>query len=117
MRHGGQGCRTLRAGFEHSFGQLFDEQRHAIGALGDFLDHRPRQRIAREVLHDRNGFAPVESREIERCQMRLPGPGRLELRAECRNQEHRPSRDPLDRAVQHFARTGINPVDVLEDHQ
>ena len=118
MRHGGQGCRTLRAGFEHRLGQLLDEQRHAVGALGDLLHDLGRQRvIAGDVFDHRRGVAPVEPRQSEHRHMRLPGPGRLELGAERREQQHRPMRDPLDRAVQQFARARIDPVDVLEHHQ
>ena len=49
--------------------------------------------------------------------MRLPGPRRLKLGAEHRQQQHRPVRDPLYHAVQQFARTRVDPVKVIEHHQ
>jgi hypothetical protein len=48
--------------------------------------------------------------------MRLPGPRRVKLGPEHCQQQHRPVRGPLYRAVQQFARTRIDPVEVVEHH-
>ena len=108
----------LRAGFEHRLGQFLDEQRHAVGALGDLLhDLGWQRRIPGDVRDHRRRVAPVEPWQRQHRHMRLPGPWRLKLGAEHRQQQHRPVRDPLYHAVQQFARTRIDPVKVIEHHQ
>jgi len=47
----------------------------------------------------------------------LADPGRLELGAVGRDQQHWQVCDPLDRKVEQLARRGIDPVQILEDHQ
>ena len=118
MRHGGQRRGRLRAGFQHRLGQFLDEQRHAVGALGDLLHDLGRQRrIPGDVGDHRRRVAPVEPGQRQHRHMRLPGPRRLKLGAEHCQQQHRPVRDPLDHAVQQFARTRVDPVKVIEHHQ
>ena len=118
MRHGGQRCRALRAGFEHRLGQFLDEQRHAVGALGDLLhDLGWQRRIPGDVCDHRRRVAPVEPCQRQHRHMRLPGPRRLKFGAEHGQQQHRPVRDPLYHAVQQFARTRVDPVKVIEHHQ
>jgi hypothetical protein len=49
------------AGFQHRFGQLFDEQRHAVGARDDLVDDLFGETgIAGEPLNQRRAVAPAE---------------------------------------------------------
>ena len=69
--------------FEHRLGQFLDEQRHAVGALDDLLEQRLRQRLAAgDVLDQRHALAPAEAVERHGGDVRLAGPGRLEVRAD-----------------------------------
>jgi len=52
-------------GFEDRFGQLFDKQRHAIGALDDLFDGSERKAgIACELFHQHRAVAPGESVQV-----------------------------------------------------
>ena len=53
-----------QAGLEHRLGQLLDEQRHAVGARDDLLEHLGRQRlVARDPFDHCSTLAPAEAIE------------------------------------------------------
>jgi len=69
--------------FEDRFGQLFDEERHAVGALDDLVDDLARETgIAGELLDQRRPVAPAEPVQRQHRHMRLTAPGVLKLRPE-----------------------------------
>ena len=96
----------------------------------------PRQTAARRRCDRRSGRRPhratpchrrsastraVRSRRSRRlsasiADLRLAGPGRLELGAERHDQQHRQAADPLDDEVEQLARGRVDPMRVLEDH-
>ena len=48
--------------FQHGLGQLLDEQRHAVGALDDLVEHAGRQRLAAgDVIHQRQPLAAARA--------------------------------------------------------
>ena len=49
--------------------------------------------------------------------LRLAGPGRLELGAERHDQQHRQAAHALDGEVEQLARGRVDPMRVLEDHE
>ena len=49
--------------------------------------------------------------------MRLTGPGRLELGTEGGDQQDRQAVDPRENEVEELARSRIDPMRILEDHQ
>jgi len=68
---------------QDTFGQLLDEQRHAVGALDDLGDDLIRQRLAAGDLRHQSGpVMPIQAIEDQHRHMRLAGPRRLELGAE-----------------------------------
>ena len=76
--------------FEHRFGQLLDEQRHAVGALDDLVEKLRRQRFAAgDVLDQRRARALREPVERQHGDMRLAGPRRLEIRSEGDDKKNR----------------------------
>src|SRR3977135_3093286 len=71
------------AGLEHRFGQLFDEQRHAVGALDDLGDGLAgKAGIAGKPLNQCRAVAPAEPVQRQCSDMRLTAPGVLKLGAE-----------------------------------
>ena len=57
---------------------------------------------------------PIEPGQRQGCNLRLAGPARLEVRAERGDEQYRPAFDLLDQQIQQFARTGIEPMKILE---
>jgi len=63
---------------------------------------------------DLGGCQPVECCAGD---VREPGPGRLVFRPESDQHHYRQGTDALDRQIEHFERSRIGPVGVLEQHQ
>ena len=71
------------AGFEHRFRQLFDEQRHAVGALDDLGDGFPgKAGIPCKLLDQRRAVMPAEPVQRQHRHMRLAAPGSAETQGE-----------------------------------
>ena len=105
-------------GFQHRLGQLFDEQRHAVGARHDLLDDFGRQRlVARDPRHQIGALAPTEAAHSQRSHVCLSGPGRLELRPEGDQDQDRQLPDALDHEAQELQRRRVDPVHVLVHSQ
>ncbi len=69
------------AAFDDGLGQLLDEQWHAVGAGEDLLEDLGRQRLAAgRPLDQGHAVAAAEAAKRQCGDMRLPGPGRGELR-------------------------------------
>src|SRR3546814_6781336 len=65
-------------GFQHRFGKLLDEQRDAVGALGDGVDQLLRQRLLLgEIADDGLALRALQAAEVESCR-----------RKEVRSEEH-----------------------------
>jgi hypothetical protein len=83
-------CFAQHAAFQHALGQLLDEQRHAVGAVGDLGDNVIGQCLAAgDPYYQSSAIAPVEAIERQHRHPRLAGPGRLELRVERHDQQYR----------------------------
>ena len=108
-----------QAGFEHRLGQLLDEQRHALGPLQDRLGHDSAGSARPPVTASTNAAAspPAEAVEGEERDVREGRPGRRQLGAEGRDEQHRQALEPVDGEVEQLARGRVDPVQVLEDHQ
>jgi len=83
--------------FEHRLGQFLDEQRHAIGALGNLLDNFAAQwRVSGKTADEGRNVALAEPVQRQHGHVRLAAPGLLELGAEGDNQQDRLPRRPID---------------------
>jgi hypothetical protein len=102
---------------QHALGQFLDEQRHAVGALDDLLDHVIGQRLPAGILLDQRGpVAPVQAIERQHADLRLASPRRLELGTEPNDQQYRQAADMLDGEVEQLVRGRVDPMRVLENH-
>ena len=103
---------------EHRLGQLFDEQRHAVGALDDLIEQSGRQFLSAGYMIDQHGpLALRQPVERQHGDVRLPGPGRLKFRTEGDDEKDRQGLQALDGQRQQFERRWIGPMHVLEQHQ
>ena len=75
------------------------------------------QTVTGNVFDQRLGAAPVETPQRKCRDIRLTDPDRLELWAKGRQHQYRPVPQLPDYAIQQLARTRVNPVEVLENHQ
>src|SRR6266850_7694254 len=67
--------------FEHCFGQLLDEEWHAVGANKDLVGHLVGQGSSLgDPGYQRCSLASAQSRKRDRCQMSVTRPGRRKLR-------------------------------------
>ena len=107
-----------QARFQHRLGQLLDEQRHAVGARHDLLDDLGRQRlVARDPCDQIRPLAPAQTAHGQRGDVRLAGPGRLELRPEGDQHQDGQPLDALDHEAQELERRRVDPVHVLVERQ
>ena len=60
---------------------------------------------------------PVKPIEDKNRDVSLAGPRRLKLGAEGGEKQDRQARHPLDEQVEQLTRAGVDPVDILEEHQ
>jgi hypothetical protein len=92
------------ATFKHRLSQLFDEQRHAVGALDDVVDDLTGETgIACEPVDQRSAIVHSESMQRQDRHMRLIAPGVLKFRAESDYEQDRQPRQPLNREVKQLA--------------
>jgi hypothetical protein len=106
-----------QAALQDALGQFLDEQRHAVGALYDLGDDLIGQRLVAGNLPDQSGpIMLVQAIERHHADLRLAGPGRLELGAERHDQQHRQAADTRDGEVEQLARGQVDPMRVLENH-
>jgi len=102
---------------QHALGQFLDEQWHAVGAIGDLVDDAIGQCLASSDLRYQSGpVAPVQPIERQHADLRLAGPGHLELGAERHDKQYRQAAHALNRKVEQLARGRVNPMGVFEDH-
>ena len=103
-----------RPELEHRLGQLLDEQRHAVGARHDLLEHLGRQRLAaRDSFDHRRALAPAEAIERQRRDVRVARPRRAELGPVGEHRQDRQGAHPLDQQVEQLQGRRIDPVQVL----
>jgi hypothetical protein len=108
---------TQQTALQDALGQFLDKQRHTVGALDDLGDHLIGQCLAAgELLDQRGPVMPVQAVERHHADLRLASPGWLEFRAEGNDQQHRQTAHALDSKVEQLARSRIDPMGVLEDH-
>ena len=109
---------VLIAAFENRLGQLLDEQRHPVGAIGDLIDDfAAERRVAGEPQDKRCDLTLAEPVQRQNSHMRLAAPGRLKLRPEGNHQQDRQAHDPVDGQIDQLARGRVDPMRVLEHHQ
>jgi hypothetical protein len=105
------------AAFEHCFGQLFDEQRHPVGALDDLVDNLVGETgISGEPFDQRRTVTPVEPVQRQHRHMRPAAPGVPKLRAEGDDEQDTQPRYAIERQVEQLARGRVDPMRVLEHH-
>ena len=99
---------------QDALGQFLDEQRHAVGALGNLGDDLVGQCLAAGDLRYQSGaVTPVQTVESQHVDLRLAGPRRLELWAERHDQQHRQAADTLDGEIEQLQRGGVKPMRIL----
>src|SRR5438067_1177332 len=104
-----------QAALQDALGQFFDEERHTVGAIDNLSDHLIGQCLAAGDLLDQDGpIAPVQPIERHYADLRLAGPGRLELGTEGYDQHHRQAADAFHGEVEQLARGRVAPMRVLE---
>ena len=112
------GVAPIGARLEDCLRQLLDEQRHAVRACDDLVDDGPRERpLTGHVPHQGGSVPPIQTFERHNGDMRVFGPGRLELWAEGDEQQDREADDSVDGEMQKLQGTRVDPVRVLEHHQ
>jgi hypothetical protein len=103
-----------QAGLEHRLGQLFDEQRHAVGARHDLVQDLVRQRLtARDSFDHCSALAPAEAIERQGGDVRVARPRRIELGPVGEHGQHRQGTHPLDEEVEQLQSRRVDPVHVL----
>jgi hypothetical protein len=103
--------------FQHRLGQFLDEQRHAVGAVGDLIDDLAAERgVAGQPQHQRGDLALAKAVQRQHRHMRLAAPGRLKLGPEGNHQQDGQARDPVDGQIDQLARGRVDPMRVLENH-
>ena len=108
----------LAASLQHGLCHLLHEQRDAVGALDDVHSDVCRQRpVADDVVDHGADLAMSQPIEGKSCDVRLPDPGRLELRPKRHDQQNAKARDPVNRATERFEAGGVAPVRILHDHE
>ena len=84
----------------------------------DLLDDRRRQRlVARDARDQIRTLAPAEPAHGQRGDVRVAGPGRLELRPKGDQHQHRQLPDALDHRAQQLEGRRVDPVHVLVQRQ
>ncbi|MGY3123840.1 hypothetical protein ACVWXQ_007777 [Bradyrhizobium sp. S3.14.4] len=105
-------------GFENGLGQLFQEQRHAVGLDDDLLDHLLGKLAARDALDQRRAQLPAQAVQHQRGDVRMRVPARLEFGARGDDDKDRLVLHPGDEEVDHLAGGRVDPVQILKrDHQ
>ena len=83
------GAASAPAGLQNSFCQLFDKERHAVGARDDLFHRIDRESlVACDPLHEHRALAPVQPAESEHRHVRSSAPWRLKLRPEGNQKQH-----------------------------
>jgi hypothetical protein len=105
---------TQEAGFEDRLGQLFDEQRHAVGLLEDLVEDLPGQQlVAADPFDQSRALAPVEPVEPQLGDVLPPDPRRGELGPKAQEHHRRQRPHPLDQQIEQLERRGIGPMQVF----
>ena len=90
-----------QSALDHGLGQLFDEQRHAIGAIDDLIGNLTGQRLAAGHPHDHLGALPGrQAVETEQGHLRAAEPRGRELRAEGEDHQDPQGGGPVDEQIQ-----------------
>ena len=77
------------AASKNSFCQLFDKERHAVGARDDLFHRIGGQRlVACDPLHQHRALTPAQPAESEHRHVRQSAPWRLKLRSEGDQKQH-----------------------------
>ncbi len=98
------------------FGQLLDEQGNAVCILNDAVEDFRRQAFAAgDVANECGRFAPRQSVQRHRDDVRLPDPWRRKLRPERHDHQHGQAWRTLNYASDEFERSRIRPLRVFED--
>ena len=98
--------------------QFLDEQRHAIGVRKNLLDDGVGQRLALgDAVDDAGAVAAAEAAQGQHRHMRLADPGRLDLRPERDDQQHRQIGGAGNRSIEQVERCRIDPMGVLDHDQ
>ena len=109
---------TMSGAFQHRLGQLFDKQRHPVGAVDDLGDDLSGQaRITGQSLHQSLTLAFAEPIKRQARNVSATRPGRLEFGTKRDCQQHRQTAHPVDGQIQQFARGRVDPVSILKHHQ
>jgi hypothetical protein len=106
-----------QATLNHRLGQFLDKERHSVGLGDDLRRHLGGQRPAGDMLGQGLDLGGRQAIECYAGDAREAGPWRFVFRSEGDQHQYRQSADPFDRQIEHFERTRIGPVDVLEQHQ
>ncbi len=107
-----------RAARQHGFGQLLDEQRHAVRVGDDLVAHRlGYARPAGHAVDQRIRLAPIEPTEGLHGYHRVIDPFVLHVRPRSDHQQQSHMRDLLHDAGQQFQRGVVRPVQVLDDRE
>ena len=104
--------------FEHVARQVLDEQRQAVGTVGDLANRRSRDRaIAAQKLDHRHRIRPRERTDRHLMQVILVVPVRVELRSSRADDEHRQRLHAIDQYADQLVGRRIDPVQVLDDDE
>ena len=106
--------------FEDGLGELFQEQRHAIG-LGDDMFYRLLRQIlvAGDPANDFSGVFPGKAEELNLGKIIPDRPWRSKLGTITQKDQELVSSGSGDQLVEHFKRGGIDPMEILqrEEHR
>ena len=107
-----------QSGFEHRLGQLFDEQRDAVGAV----DNGPRYRLghlaaAGDLADQVGALLAAQAVQRQSRHMAVASPWVLELRPTSHQQHHAPLADRLDHRFDQLTRGRVDPVGIFHQHQ
>ncbi len=102
---------------QHRLGELFDEERHPVGAEGDRLHQLVEARGAsRDAGHHLAHVAATQATEGHVRLMRQQGPRGPELRPSRAEDQHGRRLAPLDQHPQQLERRRVDPLEIL-DHE
>ena len=110
---------SVAVSLKYRGGQLFEEKRHAVGALDDLGDHliRERHRVADEPPNQLIALGLSQAPQGYCRHMGLAGPRRLIFRPEGRDEQHREALDLVNGEIKQLTGARVSPMQILDNHQ
>ena len=102
---------------QHGLDQLFDEQRHPVGALDDLVADLAWQSFAGKMIRYRRHFTIAQTVQHDGGRVRVVRPHGRDLRPVSDQRQNRQVSDSVDDRIKQFTRSRVHPMDVFENRK